>query len=75
MLQACLTPVQVSGSDMQLLLLCSSMLSFLTCQPAFSLSQVALLLLHVLLKLKHLLLACFLICTRPEALESVPVSF
>ena len=72
MLQACLTPVQVSTSGTQLLLLC--MLIFLAHQPAFSLSQVALLLLHVLLELKHLLMACLLLCTRPEVQESVCLS-
>ncbi len=78
MLQACLAPVQVSGSGMHLTLLCadcSSLLIFLTCQPGLSLSQMQLLLLHVCLELQHLLLAFFLLCTRPEVRESVPVSF
>ena len=45
------------------------MLIFLTCQPDLLLSQVELLLLHVCLGLKHLLLAFFLLCTRPEVQE------
>jgi len=48
---------------------CTSMLIFLTCQPDLLLSQVELLLLHVSLELKHLLLAFFLLCTRPEVQE------
>jgi len=78
MLQDCFTPVQVSGSGTHLILLCAdctSMLSFLTYQPDFLLSQVELLLLHVCLELKHLLLAFLLLCTRPEVQESMPVSF
>ena len=78
MLQACFTPVQVSRSGMHLTLLgadCTSMLIFLTCQSGLSLSQMQLLLVHVSLELQHLLLAFFLLCTRPEVQESVPVSF